>query len=56
MAAPAKTILRGFRRCGVLKGASRVTSLNLARAAHFTYVPDTPPTAYGEMARSSLVI
>ncbi|XP_048771479.2 2-oxoisovalerate dehydrogenase subunit beta, mitochondrial-like [Ostrea edulis] len=55
MAAPAKTILRGFRRCGVLKGASRVTSLNIARAAHFTYVPDTPPTAYGDTTRMNLV-
>lgn len=47
MAAPAKTMLRRFRRTGVLKELSKVTSLNFARAAHFTYVPDTPPAVYG---------
>lgn len=49
MAAPAKTILRRFRRSGVLKELSKVTSLNFARAAHFTYVPDTPPAVYGRI-------
>lgn len=49
MAAPAKTILRRFRRSGVLKELSKVTSLNFTRAAHFTYVPDTPPAVYGKI-------
>lgn len=48
MAAPAKTILRRFRRSGILREVSKVTTLNSARAAHFTYVPDTPPAVYGK--------
>lgn len=55
MAAPAKTILRRFRRSGVLKELSKVTSLNFTRAAHFTYVPDTPPAVYGDTTRMNLV-